>query len=200
MSLGTDSQSDEGRALAHNAAQFIHCLAQGKVGSGFDVSAAIFGSQLYRRFDPSVIDGLMATATSDDKLLPTLSPSNKAWNYVVKPFQLPPCTRLMLADVDAGSDTPSLVGKVLKWRQAEGETGKLLPSYCALLFSVFFFLPTQLICFGTNWAHRTTLSRRYCYDCPNRTLRTKPDTRKRSRFSRGLQLSRYAAILLHASR
>ncbi len=30
----------------------------------------------------------------------------------------------MLADVDAGSDTPSLVGKVLKWRQAEGETGK----------------------------------------------------------------------------
>lgn len=30
----------------------------------------------------------------------------------------------MLADVDAGSDTPSLVGKVLKWRKekaAEGE-------------------------------------------------------------------------------
>lgn len=35
----------------------------------------------------------------------------------MEPFKLPPQTRLMLADVDAGSDTPSLVGKVLKWRR-----------------------------------------------------------------------------------
>ena len=41
-----------GRTLAHNLAQFVHCLAQGKVGSGFDVSAAVFGSKLYTRFDP----------------------------------------------------------------------------------------------------------------------------------------------------
>jgi phosphomevalonate kinase len=33
-------------------------------------------------------------------------------------------TRLMLADVDAGSDTPSLVGKVLKWRKAECVKGR----------------------------------------------------------------------------
>lgn len=30
----------------------------------------------------------------------------------------------MLADVDAGSDTPSLVGKVLKWRKAESAQGQ----------------------------------------------------------------------------
>jgi hypothetical protein len=29
----------------------------------------------------------------------------------------------MLADVDAGSDTPSLVGSVLKWRQAKPDEG-----------------------------------------------------------------------------
>ncbi len=29
----------------------------------------------------------------------------------------------MLADVDAGSDTPSLVGKVLKWRNEDAERG-----------------------------------------------------------------------------
>ena len=34
-------------------------MAQGKVGSGFDVSAAVFGSQLYTRFDPGVIAPLM---------------------------------------------------------------------------------------------------------------------------------------------
>jgi ERG8-type phosphomevalonate kinase len=47
------------RRLVHNVAQFVHCLAQGKVGSGFDVSAAVFGSQLYTRFNPAVLQPLM---------------------------------------------------------------------------------------------------------------------------------------------
>ena len=42
----------------------------------------------------------------------------------MEPFKLPPLTRLMLADVDAGSDTPSLVGKVLKWRKEDSKTGQ----------------------------------------------------------------------------
>jgi phosphomevalonate kinase len=49
----------EGRRLAHNVAQYVHCFAQGKVGSGFDVSAAAFGSQVYTRFDPAVIESAM---------------------------------------------------------------------------------------------------------------------------------------------
>jgi len=36
----------------------------------------------------------------------------------------------MLADVDAGSDTPSLVGKVLKWKAAEPTVGS---SFLALI-------------------------------------------------------------------
>jgi len=117
---GTASASD-GRKLAHNLAQYVHCLAQGKVGSGFDVSAAVFGSQLYTRFDPGVIAPLMFDDAAV-KLHPTISPSNQEWNHRVEPFKLPPLTRLMLADVDAGSDTPSLVGKVLKWRKEDSET------------------------------------------------------------------------------
>jgi hypothetical protein len=35
----------------------------------------------------------------------------------------------MLADVDAGSDTPSLVGKVLKWRQDEKVAGLYSPTF-----------------------------------------------------------------------
>ena len=54
-----------GRALAHNAAQLAHCAAQGKVGSGFDVSSAVFGSQLYTRFNPRVLDGLMSDPVSE---------------------------------------------------------------------------------------------------------------------------------------
>ncbi|KAI0268714.1 ribosomal protein S5 domain 2-type protein [Gloeopeniophorella convolvens] len=104
------------RHLAHNVAQFVHCLAQGKVGSGFDVSAAVFGSQLYTRFSPAVLKPLMGDAAGAQPLLPILAPQNNAWDFSVKPFALPPCTRLLLADIHAGSNTPLLVGQVLKWR------------------------------------------------------------------------------------
>lgn len=105
----------DGRRLAHNAAQFVHCLAQGKVGSGFDVSSAVFGSQIYRRFGPAVLDPLMKGEFATGTLKSVLNSS--AWDYSFRPIQLPPLTRLVLADVEAGSDTPSLVGKVLKWRE-----------------------------------------------------------------------------------
>ncbi|KAJ2925112.1 hypothetical protein H1R20_g11970, partial [Candolleomyces eurysporus] len=116
----------DGRRLAHNLAQYVHCQAQGKVGSGFDVSAAVFGSHLYTRFDPSVISDLMNESNSQKELLPVLSASNPAWDYRIEPFKLPPLTRIMLADVDAGSDTPSLVGKVLKWRKEKSDEANAL--------------------------------------------------------------------------
>ncbi|KAI0051178.1 Phosphomevalonate kinase [Auriscalpium vulgare] len=103
--------------FAHNLAQFVHCLAQGKVGSGFDVAAAVFGSQLYTRFNPAVIQHLMDDTSGTQPLLPTISPGNAAWDYQVKPFKLPPHTRILLADIHAGSNTPLLVGQVLKWRK-----------------------------------------------------------------------------------
>jgi phosphomevalonate kinase len=49
----------EFKTLMHNTAQLAHCQAQGKVGSGFDVSSAFFGSQLYARFDPASLQAIM---------------------------------------------------------------------------------------------------------------------------------------------
>ena len=43
-------------AFIHNVAQYCHCLAQGKIGSGFDVSAAIWGSHIYHRFSPEILN------------------------------------------------------------------------------------------------------------------------------------------------
>ncbi|KAH8119586.1 Phosphomevalonate kinase [Phellopilus nigrolimitatus] len=117
----SDTAGSGGRALTHAAAQLAHCLAQGKVGSGFDVAAASFGSQIYTRFSPRVLAPLMSDDAGGAKkpsLRTALAPANADWDHTVAPFQLPPATRLMLADVDAGSDTPSLVGRVLKWRQS----------------------------------------------------------------------------------
>lgn len=87
--------------------------------------------------------------TSQD-LLTALSPSlNPAWTAPstagsVSSFSLPPHTLLLLADVDAGSNTPSMVGKVLAWKKANPDeaervwaelgrsNGKLRDSFAAL--------------------------------------------------------------------
>ncbi|KAK4375196.1 hypothetical protein RND71_005873 [Anisodus tanguticus] len=41
--------------IVHVIAQTAHCIAQGKVGSGFDVSSAVYGSQRYVRFSLEVL-------------------------------------------------------------------------------------------------------------------------------------------------
>lgn len=48
------------QSLVHNLAQYVHSLAQGKVGSGFDVSSAVFGSQVYQRFNELCISKLLS--------------------------------------------------------------------------------------------------------------------------------------------
>lgn len=51
--------AEKGRRVGHATAQLAHCLAQGKVGSGFDVASAVYGSGVYRRFDPEVVARLI---------------------------------------------------------------------------------------------------------------------------------------------
>lgn len=51
--------------LVHNLAQYVHSLAQGKVGSGFDVSAAIYGSHVYRRFAVECLGNLLSAESTE---------------------------------------------------------------------------------------------------------------------------------------
>ncbi|KAJ3417570.1 phosphomevalonate kinase [Chytridiales sp. JEL 0842] len=123
--------------LVHNVAQFAHCLAQGKVGSGFDVSAAVYGSHIYRRFSPEVIDKALTEAgdplnnevgLSREELECVIDPNDgqPSWDNEISPFELPPGLTLMLADINAGSSTPKLVSKVLSWRKSKPEEAKAL--------------------------------------------------------------------------
>lgn len=50
------------RSLVHVAAQIAHGLAQGKVGSGFDVCSAAYGSVRYTRVRPAVLAAVMQKA------------------------------------------------------------------------------------------------------------------------------------------
>lgn len=169
----SDNFGEEELALIHNTAQLAHCAAQGKVGSGFDVSAAVWGSQLYRRFDPVALKPLLdagtkvdvegspdkSTGTCSIELAPYLDPRNPLWkpsplSSVSKgesnptateglsvsreasvsrpaPLELPPLIEMALADVDAGSNTPSMVGQINEWRRKKPEWAKQMWSILA---------------------------------------------------------------------
>ncbi|TIA80946.1 hypothetical protein E3P98_02398 [Wallemia ichthyophaga] len=105
--------TDNDKQLVHNLAQYIHCRAQGKVGSGFDVSAAVFGSHTYSRFDPATINDLIDQYTSGEMIDSIV---NKGWDSLVDKIALPYGVSMHLADIEYGSHTPSLVKKVNEWK------------------------------------------------------------------------------------
>lgn len=142
----TDSQENHGEGLriAHNLAQICHCYAQGKVGSGFDVSSAVFGSHVYTRFSKSVInsfiedvevrnetvkDGLSLAETNSFQLVELVTDADQKWDCSVEPINLPEGLELLMADVCGGSESPSMARKILEWKKKNRETGFLSGYY-----------------------------------------------------------------------
>ena len=109
--------------VVHNLSQAAHCAAQGKVGSGFDVAAAVYGSCLYRRFTPTILDGVGdANMPGFGERLHRCVENLKAdheWDVQISnhAVQIPKSLRLVMCDVDCGSATPGMVRKVLAWRK-----------------------------------------------------------------------------------
>ncbi|EPS74060.1 5-phosphomevalonate kinase, partial [Genlisea aurea] len=106
--------------IVHIVAQTAHCIAQGKIGSGFDVSSAVYGSQRYVRFSPEVISPAKAAVQGipiEDAIRDVLS---SRWDHERTSFSLPPLMTLLLGEPGSGgSSTPSMVGAVKKWRNVD---------------------------------------------------------------------------------
>lgn len=120
------------RDKLHNLAQAAHCAAQGKVGSGFDVAAAIYGSCLYRRFSPSILESVGDVGSSgfDERLFAIVEDMDpeRPWDTECVDFgmKLPRGVQLVLCDVECGSQTPSMVKKVLEWRRENQKEADIL--------------------------------------------------------------------------
>lgn len=127
-----DIATDEGKRVLHNLAQAAHCAAQGKVGSGFDVAAAVYGSSLYRRFSPSILSSLPEAGklSFSAKLFSVVNgkEAESQWDTeVVKDaVSLPKGVAVRMCDVDCGSQTVGMVKQVLAWRAAQPEAAKEL--------------------------------------------------------------------------
>jgi phosphomevalonate kinase len=118
-----DLSTAQDKRRLHNLAQAAHCAAQGKVGSGFDVASAVFGSCLYRRFSPSILASHSEPGSPGfaSHLRATVDEAGEPWDTeVVKDaVKVPSGLRLVMCDVSCGSGTPGMVRNVLDWRKRE---------------------------------------------------------------------------------
>lgn len=155
------SQEEKLSAMIHNLAQICHCHAQGKVGSGFDVSAACHGTHVYRRFPKCLLPDLLQQLDEFEKKIdddnsgePSSGVAKKArldtsgilcetikklvetvpWKEdMVTKLKLPDGLQLLLADVRGGSESPSMARKVLKWKATKSENDNSeIPHWSAL--------------------------------------------------------------------
>jgi phosphomevalonate kinase len=115
-----DVQSPDGKKILHNLAQAAHCAAQGKIGSGFDVAAAVYGSSLYRRFSPETLGSVPEPGAPGfgDKLVEVVGSD---WDVEVQKegLAIPDGIGLRMADVDCGSESVGMAKKVLSWKAAD---------------------------------------------------------------------------------
>lgn len=124
-----DIESNKGRRTLHNLAQAAHCAAQGKVGSGFDVAAAVYGSCRYRRFSSETLGKIPEPGTAGFAAsLVELVDGEGSWDVEVlkEEVSMPKGVVLRMCDVDCGSKTVSMVKKVLAWRSQDPEGSKQL--------------------------------------------------------------------------
>ncbi|KAF2842334.1 ERG8, Phosphomevalonate kinase [Patellaria atrata CBS 101060] len=124
--------SDKEKRILHNLAQAAHCSAQGKVGSGFDVASAVYGSCLYRRFSPELLQahgdpGSLEFGNKLQKLVEETELSTQWDTEIIKSaISVPPGIRLVMCDVDCGSQTPGMAKKVLAWRKERPQVAEQL--------------------------------------------------------------------------
>ncbi|KAL6536362.1 hypothetical protein OROGR_012934 [Orobanche gracilis] len=123
--------------VVHIIAQTAHCIAQGKVGSGFDVSSAVYGSQRYIRFSPEVLssaqqatDNCRTMEVVENDAVEGISIENvitdvlkSNWDHERTKFSLPPMMTLVLGEPGTGgSSTPSMVGAVKTWKKSDPQS------------------------------------------------------------------------------
>lgn len=112
---------DTNKQIIHTLAQVAHCVAQGKIGSGFDVASATFGSVKYRRFPADIIpDSLLKNKDFGPKIV-LACVEDERWNTecIHEPARFPSQLRLLMGDVKTGSESPAMASKVLGWRKAQ---------------------------------------------------------------------------------
>ncbi|MFH1247164.1 MAG: hypothetical protein V1644_02170 [Candidatus Micrarchaeota archaeon] len=106
---GVNISNEESRHLIHKIAQYSHSTSQGKIGSGFDIAASVFGGHEYVRYSPDVVK------TDDvNKAL-----ANK-WDYTATQLAVPAEFETVVANIEGESaSTSAMVKKINEWKASD---------------------------------------------------------------------------------
>lgn len=106
----------------HGIAQIAHSVAQKKVGSGFDVYTAVFGTCAYRRFSPEGVAAMLKDGDQPETV--EVGALQKSIEIICSSashtaFRLPTGIKLLLGDIHhGGSSTPGMVVKIMNWQKS----------------------------------------------------------------------------------
>lgn len=122
-----DLEADASVDMIFRLAQISHCHSQGKVGSGFDVAAACYGTHIYERFPKALLADLLSQLDNNTSSTAKLQASvlcilQSTWDGGIRaPLTLPSFVQVLLADVSGGSESPSMARTVLAWKKNFGD-------------------------------------------------------------------------------
>eukprot|EP01080_Neovahlkampfia_damariscottae_P011492 gene11492-4656_t len=104
--------------IINHLSQISHSKSQNKIGSGFDISTSIFGSQIYKRYSSNLIKDLIDKNKIENSIN-FLNLIELKWNDIHnKSLKIPNDYILLLGDINKniGSKTPLFVKNVLNWK------------------------------------------------------------------------------------
>eukprot|EP01064_Diplonema_japonicum_P022615 TRINITY_DN325_c1_g1_i1.p1 TRINITY_DN325_c1_g1~~TRINITY_DN325_c1_g1_i1.p1 ORF type:complete len:442 (+),score=64.34 TRINITY_DN325_c1_g1_i1:50-1375(+) len=118
---------DVSLSTIHAIAQIAHCKAQGKIGSGFDVASAMYGSVRYIRYTPTPVQKYITDLHPTGPVrFEALDSVISGFDHDIVPLSFPDNLCLVLGDISKGSETPGMVANVFKWKNCNVENSNVM--------------------------------------------------------------------------
>ncbi len=102
----------------HKLSQAAHSIATGKVGSGFDIAAAVYGTILYTRYSPSILNTFPKDYTGMD----LAGLVKRDWDYSIRKFAMPRELKLVFANFGDSMITTKALGSVSEFKIKDPRT------------------------------------------------------------------------------
>ncbi len=104
----------------HKLSQWAHSTVSGKVGSGIDVAASVYGASSYIRYSPDILKNAFPQVVE------------MPWDYEMHYVPLPKQFEVAVAALGASVSTSEMIKKVNAWKASNpAEYGELMNQYNA---------------------------------------------------------------------
>ncbi len=114
--FGLDLDKDD---ALHKLAQVAHAMATGKIGSGIDIAATIYGDIVYSRYSPEIVKAIPQDFTVEEISKVVRS----RWDYSIKQLDLPQAFDFAVANfVGSSAITTAMVGGFNEFKNSDPDS------------------------------------------------------------------------------